>query len=402
MEQKHKNGTNEAFEILKTTKSIQLQTPKPGRLESDPDANPCCEIKKKNIGFVTIWFERGQSYVTKAIVDALNTNHNTFILARMGIVFDQFKIQTDGIWNVPNLTTLNSYDIPHHVISNWIKKNKIEIIVFNEEYDWCLVEFCKNEGVKIVTYLDYLKEDWLPMMNIYDSIICSTKRSFKILENQSNATYTGWGVDNELFKPCKIEDKEFTFIHNAGWYGTNFRKMTPAAIFAFDAVSKVLPYVSLLVHSQASADKLPTQIQTILHSNHKICFVQQTIPAPGLYHKAKILLFPTKLEGLGLPLLEGLSSGLPVIATDAPPMNEFIKNGFNGLLVKVAYNNKRYDNIIFPESIIDINDLSMKMIELARNDDLINRMSINARSYAIEELNYKKFANSIQQLKIFN
>jgi hypothetical protein len=44
----------------------------------------------------------------------------------------------------------------------------------------------------------------------------------------------------------------------------------------------------------------------------------------------------------------------------------------------------------------------MKMIELARNDDLINRMSINARSYAIEELNYKKFANSIQQLKIFN
>jgi len=100
---------------------------------------------------------------------------------------------------------------------------------------------------------------------------------------------------------------------------------------------------------------------------------------PGSIPQRKILVFPSKLEGLGLPLFEGLSCGLPVIATNAPPMNEFIKDGFNGLLVDVAFRATRNDNIAFPEEVVSMTDLAVKMAKMADDEDLLRKTSTNAR-----------------------
>ena len=137
--------------------------------------------------------------------------------------------------------------------------------------------------------------------------------------------------------------------------------MTPAVITAFDMVSKDLPEVTLLVHAQVGTDKLPPESAAIVARHPRITYHVGTEPAPGLYHRGRILVFPSKLEGLGLPLPEGLACGLPAIATNAPPMNEFVIEGYNGLLVDVERTVTRADNIAFPETIVSTHDLADKM-----------------------------------------
>lgn len=335
--------------------------------------------KKLNIGFVSVWFERGQSYVTKTLRDVLAKEHKTFVFARTGGVYGQPKLEIQGCWDVPNLTTFPHYQIPPDVLTRWIHDNNLRMILFNEEYDWNLVVAAKDTGIQVLTYLDYYKEDWKQHIRLYDAVLCSTKRTFHLVKDICNAHYIGWGVDTDLFRPEESKDKKYTFFHNAGWLGINYRKMTPSVIIAFDAVSRFLTEATLFIHAQAELEKLPAEVVNIVRNNPRITYHVETVPAPGLYHKGRILLFPSKLEGLGLPLLEGLACGLPAIATDAPPMNEFIQDGYNGLLVKVATRLTRQDNIAFPEEIVDMADLILKMECLGKNPGLVQQLQTNAR-----------------------
>lgn len=371
------------------------------RLNATPQRSCNSAPHRRRIGFITIWFERGQSYVTKTLQDALHRQHDTFIFARTGIVDGKPMMQTDGIWNVDNLTTHPTYEISHDIFRQWVSRNRIDTVVFNEEYDWSLVEFARTLGIQVVTYLDYLKEDWLPKMHLYDAVLCSTRRSYDIVKDFCPAVFIGWCVDTDLFAPQSNDGPKYTFFHNAGWLGTNFRKMTPAAILAFDAIAPLIPDATLLIHFQSSCEQLPRQAQAILKSNPRITCHFGSVPAPGLYHKAKVLLFPTKLEGLGLPLLEALSSGLAVITTDAAPMNEFVSHGKNGLLVPVAVRGRRADGILFPEEVIDVNAFARTMLELARDPELLERLAAQARRYALDHLAFKAFQQRISTIRIF-
>ena len=351
--------------------------------------------KRLKIGFVSIWFERGQSYVTKTLRDVIVKNHETFVFARTGGVFGQPKLEVQGYWDIPNLTTHPDYQIPPEVLTQWIRGNSLDMVIFNEEYDWNLVMATKVSGTKILTYLDYYKEDWKPYMSLYDAVLCSTKRTFNLVNSICNAHYVGWGIDTDLFKPRDDGDVKYTFFHNAGWLGINYRKMTPAVILAFETVSRHLPDATLFVHAQVELEKLPPEVVIVVNNNPRITYHVETVPAPGLYHKGSILVFPSKLEGLGLPLLEGMACGLPAITTDAPPMNEFVKNGYNGLLVKVANRLTRHDNIAFPEEIVDVNDLTFKMYSLAKNPELVHKMQQNARN-SIH--NYNTFGKKVNEI----
>ena len=59
---------------------------KPCKKFKNPDNAPIFNKQLRhtilNIGFVTLWYERGQAYITKAIRDALDSEYNTFVFAR--------------------------------------------------------------------------------------------------------------------------------------------------------------------------------------------------------------------------------------------------------------------------------------------------------------------------------
>ena len=82
-------------------------------------ANTSRNKKKLNVGFVSVWFERGQSYVTKILRDVIAKEHETFVFARTGFVFDipdsadgRPRLETHGYWNVPHLTTFPTTRFP--------------------------------------------------------------------------------------------------------------------------------------------------------------------------------------------------------------------------------------------------------------------------------------------------
>ena len=388
IEPDYKEAKNNLEKVQQKLQMIQAQSFK-------QSAEVGSNNKRLKIGFVSIWFERGQSYVTKTLRDVIAKNHETFVFARTGGVFGQPRLEVQGYWDVPNLTTYPDYQIPPDRLTKWIRDNNLDLVIFNEEYDWNLVMAAKATGIKIATYLDYYKENWKPYMSLYDTVLCSTKRTFHLVKDFCKAYYIGWGIDTGLFKPLISNERKYTFFHNAGWLGINYRKMTPAVILAFDTISQYNHDITLFIHAQTELERLPPEIITLVHNNSRITYHVETVPAPGLYHKGSILVFPSKLEGLGLPLLEGMACGLPAIATDAPPMNEFVKDGYNGLLVKVANRLTRHDNIAFPEEIVDMADLTFKMDYLIKNPGLVYKMQINARN-SIN--NYNTFGKKVNEI----
>ncbi len=54
---------------------------------------------------------------------------------------------------------------------------------------------------------------------------------------------------------------------------------------------------------------------------------------PGWYGAADALAFPSLKEGWGLAVLEAMSAGLPVVATDIPVFREYLTSGEDALLV---------------------------------------------------------------------
>ncbi|MBK9713067.1 MAG: glycosyltransferase family 4 protein [Kouleothrix sp.] len=52
----------------------------------------------------------------------------------------------------------------------------------------------------------------------------------------------------------------------------------------------------------------------------------------NLYRASDALLFPTRYEGFGLPLLEAMAADCPLVTTDIPVVREIVRDGENGLL----------------------------------------------------------------------
>jgi glycosyltransferase-like protein len=56
---------------------------------------------------------------------------------------------------------------------------------------------------------------------------------------------------------------------------------------------------------------------------------------PGWYAAADVLAFPSTKEGWGLAVLEAMSAGLPVVASDLPVFREYLRPGRDALMVPV-------------------------------------------------------------------
>lgn len=114
----------------------------------------------------------------------------------------------------------------------------------------------------------------------------------------------------------------------------------------------------------------------------------------SLIFSSDIVVVPSLIEGFGLPILEALRLGRPVITLDAPPMNE-INNKKVGYLVKIekreVINRGEYIDILNYPNITDFAD----KIEEAVNDPNWEEKCFNAFQYAKNNFNpyvlYRKF-----------
>jgi 1,2-diacylglycerol 3-alpha-glucosyltransferase len=290
-----------------------------------------------NIGIVTTWFPSGGGYVSKAYRKVLEKEHNVFIYARGGHV-----MKGDPIWDDEKVTWgpyhYNAIKVRHFL--NWIKKKKIDILFFNEQRYWKPVMEAKRVGVIVGAYVDYYKQSTVKAFQIYDFLICNTKRHYSVFQWHKNVFYVPWGTDVSSSKNIKRPDRKLTFLISSGWQGA-FTGDRRGSLLAIEAFTKVVGDCKLLVFSQVELNKCLPIWKEKIHSDPRISFVFGTFD-PFPYTLGDVFLYPSKLDGIGLTLPEALSSGLPAITTNNAPMNEFVIDGvkmvITGLKVFVLFN----------------------------------------------------------------
>ena len=101
------------------------------------------------------------------------------------------------------------------------------------------------------------------------------------------------------------------------------------------------------------------------------------------YQEADLLLFPTRLEGLPLVVLEAMACGLPVVGSDRSSMPEAVVNGTTGLL-----------------SPLDPAALATAIKTLARDSSLREDMSVAARDRVVK--NFSMTHTVDQYLALFS
>lgn len=347
-----------------------------------------------NIGIVTTWFERGASYVSRAFYDTLSIANNVFIYARGG---EEYAIGDPNwdkeyvTWGKKILKKPLGY-IDWDDFYWWIKTNNIDLLIFNEQHDWDIILKCQKLDIPIGSYVDYYTKGTVRFFCLYDFLICNTKRHYSVFKKHSQVIFLPWGTDTGVFLPhvAKDEDK-IVFFHSAGMGKGNLRKGTDLLVKAF---KDVIGDTRLIIHAQFGIDQFE-DLKKFIEQDERITFIEKTVSHPGLYYMGDVYVYPTRLDGIGLTIAEALSSGLPVIATDNPPMNEFIIDGFTGRLVKVDHYEVRKDKYYWPQAICDVFDLTQAMQYYVDNPLVVKEQKINARKYAEEFLDWRKNSESL-------
>jgi glycosyltransferase involved in cell wall biosynthesis len=105
------------------------------------------------------------------------------------------------------------------------------------------------------------------------------------------------------------------------------RKDIPTLIRAFASVADRLPDMMLVLAGRRGGYHYDTGIDgSIAESglSGRILFpgYVDDEDLPALFASARLLVFPSRYEGFGLPILEAFSAGVPVVASDIPPFRE--------------------------------------------------------------------------------
>lgn len=354
-----------------------------------------------NIGLVTTWFERGAAYVSRQYRDELKNGHQVFIYARGG----ESCGTGDSNWDVDNVTwgrqTLNpiptAIDLPD--FRKWLRRNEIALVFFNEQHWWDAVLECRAAGITVGSYIDYYTEQTVPFFNSYDFLVCNTKRHHSVFSWHPQCHYVPWGTDIDVFKPSTlalVKPGVVTFFHSGGV--SPLRKGCDLVLQAF---ARLEGAAELVLHVQQPLRETMPELAPLinqLEAQGKLTVIERSVHAPGLFHLGDVYVYPTRLEGIGLTVMEATACGLPVIVTDTGPMTEFVEQGVNGAHVQVEKFVARSDGYYWPQAFVNVVDLAAKMQRFVDAPQSIPPMKSAARNFALSQLDWRANARILPVL----
>ncbi len=333
------------------------------------------------IGIVTTWFERGAAYVSEIYKNLLEREgHTIYVFARGG---ENIPETISAKWNGNEVTRSNCYidsTIEKRKFLRWVSDKSLDVVFFNEQRDFRAIIWLKKKYPKVVVgaYVDYYTENSIELFGLYDFLICNTKRHLQAMQKHPQKYYIPWGTDINLFCPRTRESNGITFFHSAG---LSERKGTDYLVEAF-IDGKLYSKSQLIIHTQQAIEKICKYDKEEL-AKYNIQVIEKTVPAPGLYYMGDVYVYPTKLDGLGLTMYEAIASGLPMIVTDFPPMNEVGDESFVRR-VKVKDYYCRGDAYYYPMAICDKADLIDAMEWYVEHQEELKEQKQYARQYAEE------------------
>jgi len=180
------------------------------------------------------------------------------------------------------------------------------------------------------------------------------------------------GIDHSIFNDYKLLREPNTFLY-VGSFG--HRKNVQRILKAFSDVVRVCPEASLTICNGGSGsydDIVDTLVEYDIESNVSYLKDVSLNRLVHEYNVAEVFVFPTLVEGFGLPLVEAMACGCKVVTSALPVHRE------------VTSNKETYVN---PYSCINI---SQGMI------DALDRTDIN--SEASKKFDWDKMAQDVQEI----
>lgn len=314
-----------------------------------------------NIGFVSYWFPRGQSYVTKHLISIVreNTNHNIFLLTRKGNL-----TAMSPEWDIPNLTIGPSeYDIPLNVYIQWIKKNKIDLLILFQNYQFKELFEIKKMGVKIIgTFMweQFNLKHSQKTKEVYDLIYVLHESQIAHMNKFGiNSELVRWGIHPSLFRATQRNNDGKIKIVIPNGYNTD-RKNT-------DTIKNVIQKIKRkdIIFKILSNKSIDFKNQNVLLINKTFESQSDFLQEMG---NANICLIPSLWEGLGFALYESHALKLGIITTNYPPMSDHVIDDVNGKLIPIIKKEKTNSGIFkanFKEDILIeiIENLTIKKCE---------------------------------------
>ncbi len=215
-------------------------------------------------------------------------------------------------------------------------------------------------------------------LNHADAIVCVSQATADAVQNYTNCSLRDRlhvvveGVSEDFFNPVpESHSGPATAYTNAApyflWTGSvNPRKNMARTVRAFEQIAATVPHHLVLVggvgwdaHGTLQAVE-NSPVRSRIHMPGRVSDEQLR----AFYQHAAGFVFPSLMEGFGLPILEAMASGCPVITSNSSSMPEVA--GQDALLVDPT----------------DVEALAGAMQRLAMDDALVNRLTTGGRCRA--------------------
>lgn len=276
-------------------------------------------------------------------------------LDRQGI---DVKIET-YTWNFPfTLEDQEKKERLQQLIEKALSNNKPKILIYHSppafidkkeraKYEYCLLN--------TVWETNKIPESWKAILQNFDAVCVPCTHNIKALKNSGASVpvfLVPHGADTKMFHPdnprTPLPEGEGRFVF-VSIFDFQHRKNPESLLRAYWEAFTTEDRVLLVIKTYGSSRK---EIRSaIMNYKRKLGYVEEdTAPLyvmtgiceekqlKGLYTAGDAFVLPTRGEGVGLPFIEALSSGLPVIATGWGGQMDFL-NEKNSFLVKYKLEN---------------------------------------------------------------
>jgi len=292
---------------------------------------------------------------------------------------------------IPKLSRSLNLDILHDTYLGFFFFYPKELKKVITVYDLVPIKFPQTHCIDSILAHKYILKHSLKHTTKIISISYSTKRDiteyFKIPEEKIEVIHLGVDEDykplpeNEIEKIKQKYNLNYPFILYVGTLEP--RKNIPTLLKAYYKLKKQgLPYKLVITGKKGWKYRNIFELINRLNLQREVVFTGY-VPRedlPALYNAADLFVYPSLYEGFGLPPLEAMACGTPVITSNTSSLPEVVGNA--GIMVNPY----------------DVNGLAKAMYEVLTNDGLREELRKRGLERA-KMLSWKKTAE--ETLKVY-
>lgn len=264
---------------------------------------------------------------------------------------------------------------------DWFLSDVDVFFTIETPYNWEIILECRKRGIKTVLYTMYeMTSSPIPLH--FDLYMCPSKLDMQYFPaDKSVLVQTPIATDRILWTERKRANH---FVHVGSHGGMNMRKGTPLLIEAMKYVKSDVKLTISTWKAGLHSNDPRVKIEVVNYKNYW-----------QVWRQGDVLIYPQDYNGICLPIVEAMASGMGVITTDIFPFNEYMPKE---LLFKPAsmYRTRAASRLMETDAAkIDPKTIAEKIDEIAGKD--ITKFSKHGKKWA-EENSWEKLLPVYQKL----